>query len=746
MAHLVAQPVPGAIARVEEREALRVLVSSLARGGAERIVIEWLAAERRRGRAVELAVLHQRQHEYRVPDGVACMRRTRQSPEVFVSSLATRWAASEPPVSTHLVGDGLLARLWECGVRTVPVIHNTSEGWRNDPARWRAQDVPLALACAQAVRDEAVAAGCKVPVIALRHRPAPGPAVTDPRERARIRAALGIAPGAFVVGAVGAIKAQKDYPRAIEVLAHLRRSRDAVLVIAGGVLDSAGLAELERVAGAAAAVGVAGSLRLPGFVDPIEPWYAAFDALLNVSRHEGLSMATAEALASGLPVVATDVGGQRELASPRLVLLDAASPAGAIARALDALPVRESLAGASPQRPDARVWTPGTAWRRRRGPGVDTLFVTANLNAGGAQRSLVNLVQRIAGRRRIAVAVCGESTHPEFPELLRRAGVDAFRPAATADPFDVAEGVLARATRSGASSVCFWNADSRVKLVVARFAPPALRLVDASPGAYAYAELEEAAGLARALAFGPADYYARLDALVTKFEDRAHPPCRRVEVISNGVAIRDPAGQAPAAPRFLVSGRIAPSKRLEAVLEAFAMLSSAAPGASLEVFGQAEAHHRDYLEALVTSARGLAVAFRGAQPGLAFLGEPFTAAIVLGTNQGCPNSVLEAMSAGVAVIANASGGTGELVQDGLTGWLLPEACTASGLARAMQEAADDPARTARLGLAGRQRVASRHSLEAMAVRYLSLFDSLRPAAGATTEVAFDDGVSRFHPA
>jgi len=41
-----------------------------------------------------------------------------------------------------------------------------------------------------------------------------------------------------------------------------------------------------------------------------------------------------------------------------------------------------------------------------------------------------------------------------------------------------------------------------VKLLVGRFAPPGLRLVDASPGAYAYEELESAADLGDALAFG----------------------------------------------------------------------------------------------------------------------------------------------------------------------------------------------------------------------------------------------------
>lgn len=356
-----------------------------------------------------------------------------------------------------------------------------------------------------------------------------------------------------------------------------------------------------------------------------------------------------------------------------------------------------------------------------RGSGDDTLFVTANLNAGGAQRSLVNLAQRIAGRHRFAIAVCGDSTHPAFPGRLAQAGVECFRPAPTADCFDVAEGILARATAGGARTLCFWNADPRVKLLVARFAPAALRLVDASPGAYAYEELAATGGLACTLAFGAEDYYRRLDVLVTKFHDRGHAPCRRVEVIPNGVALREQPRGLPVAPRFLVSGRIAPSKRLETVLEAFSRIVAQFPGATLDIFGQAELRHRGYLEGLRARAQGLAAAFRGAQPELGFLDEPYTAAIVLGTHQGCPNAVLEAMAAGIAVIANASGGTGELVRGGETGWLLPESCTAPELAAAMGQAAADAGLCRRLGLAGRERAAGRHSLEDMAVRYLSLF-------------------------
>jgi len=742
--HLLARPLPDVVTRGVPAPALRVIVASLARGGAERIVIDWLSAEARRGRRVELAICHRRRFEFGLPAGIVAIRRGRESIEDFADSLAMRWRERDIAISAHLVPDGFLARLWAANLRTVPVLHNTREGWRNDPASWRPRNVPLAVACAASVRGQAISAGCRLPVVALRHRPAVGAKATDASIRRRIRAEWNIGPATFVVGVVGAFKAQKDHARAVEVLAALRRDRDACLVILGGALDEAGLRELDRVASRAAALGVAGALRLPGFVDPVEPWYAAFDALLNVSRHEGLSIATQEALAAGMPVVATDVGGQGEIDHAGLHLLSASASPATFARRLAAMPVRAILApDTRPRFP--RAWTLTTCWRSRSGTALDTVFVTANLNAGGAQRSLANLAGAIAGRHRFAVAVCGESTHPAFPARLAAAGVECFRPGATSDPFEACEGILARATAGGARNLCFWNADPRVKLLAARFAPAGMRIIDASPGAYAYEELDTARDLCGTIAFGPHDYYRRLDILVTKFRDRAHPPCRRVEVIPNGVALRVPAVGAPAAPRFLVSGRIAPSKRLATILEAFAELASRRPDARLEIVGQAEPRHRDHLESLIAMGTGSAVTYRGAQPDLGFLEEAFTAAVVLGTHQGCPNAVLEAMASAIAVIANASGGTGELVRDGETGWLLPEACTAGALARAMEEAASDASRAGRFGRAGRDRVARHHSLEAMAAGYLRLFDA-EPARAFEIQDTADHGLEELRPA
>ena len=701
----------------DARAPVRVLVAALAPGGAERIVLEWLEAEGSRGRAVELAVLHPRRTALEVPPGIAVRVRGRESPAEFLAALARDWAGGVAPVSTHLVTDECLAILWAGGVRTVPVVHNSREGWRNDPAAWPGEHVPLAVACARSVQGEMQDAGCRVPSTAIHHRPRVGRVATDPAVRAQLRESMGIGEDTLLVLAIGAFKAQKDHARAVEVLAALARRRDAVLAILGGILDRAGRAELGRVLEQAVRLGVAGRLRLPGFVSPVEPWLAAGDALLNVSRYEGLSIAAQEALAAGLPFVGTDVGGQREIDCAADSLLPADAGAAEFARRLERLPVRRELE-ARPFARAPRLWSLSLTARRPEGTALGTLFVTANLNAGGAQRSLVNLATALEGHHGFAVAVCGETTQPAFAAVLRSRGIEVFRACGERDDLAIAESLLAHAAARRARTLCFWNVAPGVKLLVARMAPADLRLVDASPGRYAFEELEGARTLAEAIDFGPGDFHARLDVLVLKHAEPHPPACQQVVTIPNGVATRAVAPR-PAVPRFLVAGRLAPSKRLETVFEAFAMARTARPEAELHVIGNAEPRHAAHAAALLARA-GEGIRFRGPDFEASYLVEGWTAAVVLGTHQGCPNTVLEALSAGIPAIANASGGTGELVLDGVTGWLLAEDCAAPELARALRDAAGHPDKATSRGMAGRERVRDHHCLEDMAVRYLSI--------------------------
>ena len=93
---------------------------------------------------------------------------------------------------------------------------------------------------------------------------------------------------------------------------------------------------------------------------------------------------------------------------------------------------------------------------------------------------------------------------------------------------------------------------------------------------------------------------------------------------------------------------------------------------------------------------------------------------MIGTHQGSPNAVLEAVAGGIPVIANASGGTAEMVRGGATGWLLAEGASAAEIAAAMEQAIAEPHTAARFASNAREFVRKHHRIEDMADRYLAL--------------------------
>ncbi len=117
-----------------------------------------------------------------------------------------------------------------------------------------------------------------------------------------MRAELGIGPGAWVVGTVGRIAPEKDQALLLRAAAPLL-GPDARLVVAGdGPL-------LPSLAGLATSLGIAGFVHLLGARADVPAVLNALDAFVLCSTTEGLPLVVPEAMATGLPVVATRVGG-----------------------------------------------------------------------------------------------------------------------------------------------------------------------------------------------------------------------------------------------------------------------------------------------------------------------------------------------------------------------------------------------------------------------------------------------------
>ena len=221
--------------------------------------------------------------------------------------------AAEPAEVVHLHSSkaGLVGRLALRGRRATlfsphawsflhegPATRWAARRWERFAARW----TDVTLCCSDAERQRGEQAGI------------PGPMATVPNgvdldyfavprrgDRARARRALGVPPGPLVL-CVGRLSVQKGqdvlvraWPEVLEAVPN------AVLALVGGGELAAPVAPALRP-----------SLVLAGHCDDVRPWLAAADLVVQPSRWEGMSLSVLEALASGRPVVATDVDGMRE--------------------------------------------------------------------------------------------------------------------------------------------------------------------------------------------------------------------------------------------------------------------------------------------------------------------------------------------------------------------------------------------------------------------------------------------------
>ncbi len=172
------------------------------------------------------------------------------------------------------------------------------------------------------------------------------PALPSAAERAAMRASLLANPNRPLLVAVGRLTEQKGYADLLAAVALLKHSHPAVaLVIAGeGRLRPELTAHIERLE-------LADHARLLGTRSDVPALLAAGDIFVSSSRWEGLSNAILEAMAAGLPVVATRVNDTPHVVVEGAGLLappgDPPALAKALAQLLDQPARRESLGAAA---------------------------------------------------------------------------------------------------------------------------------------------------------------------------------------------------------------------------------------------------------------------------------------------------------------------------------------------------------------------------------------------------------------
>jgi glycosyltransferase involved in cell wall biosynthesis len=203
--------------------------------------------------------------------------------------------------------------------------------------------VDAVVAITRAVKDVLVDGGVSADSVTVIHSGIDLEKFREPADGSYVKRELGIPHSAPLVGAVGALaphKAQSYFLRAAKNLAE-QKPEVRYIIVGEGELE----AELKSLSNS---LGVEGVVTFAGFRRDIVAVLAALDVFVLSSVAEGLCTSILDAMASGVPVVATAVGGVPEVVEDGVsgVLVPPADPeamAGAVGRVLEDDALKERL-------------------------------------------------------------------------------------------------------------------------------------------------------------------------------------------------------------------------------------------------------------------------------------------------------------------------------------------------------------------------------------------------------------------
>lgn len=262
-------------------------------------------------------------------------------------------------VHAHDYKTDLLAWLLGRSLGIVPMA--TAHGWTGHSRkervlyypgdRWLLARLPRVVAVSSDIRHRLLQAGAPPGnVSVVLNAIDPTMFKRDPQMEAGARLRFGLAPDSLVIGAVGRLEPQKDFPRLVAAFLQVAPAiPNAVLVIAG---DGSERATLDALA---ASSGLGDRVRLLGHVDDVRALHHTLDIFVQSSVYEGTPNAVLEAMALESPIVATDAGGTAELARDGQEALivphsDTAALAAALHRAAVNRELRHTLAAAARRR------------------------------------------------------------------------------------------------------------------------------------------------------------------------------------------------------------------------------------------------------------------------------------------------------------------------------------------------------------------------------------------------------------
>jgi glycosyltransferase involved in cell wall biosynthesis len=198
----------------------------------------------------------------------------------------------------------------------------------------------------------------------------------------------------------------------------------------------------------------------------------------------------------------------------------------------------------------------------------------------------------------------------------------------------------------------------------------------------------------------------------------------RVVVLENGVDLsRFPDWDAQLGGRHVgVTANLRPVKGLDGFLRASALVHAEHPEVSFSIAG--EGPERPMLEQLAREI-GLtdSLNLHGSMSDVPGFLAGLEVAVLPSLSEGMSNALLEYMAAGRAIVATAVGNNANMIEDGVTGLLVPPN-DPSALAGAIGRLLSDPRMARRLGVAARRRVEEDYSREVMVRRFEAFYRRL----------------------
>jgi len=324
------------------------VLTSLGMGGAERQVLALTARMAGRGHAVALVVLRPRLDEEWPTTLEVVHLDLRKSPISLINALlrGRRFLRAFHPdlVHSHSFHANLFARMLKAlvsGPAVISTVHNVYEGNQARMLPYRLTDGlssrTTAVSMAVAERFTRLKAVPQAKCVVVTNGIDAAGFAPDAKRRFAVRDTMG-AGEEFIWLAAGRIALAKDYSNLLRAFALVRaahaRSR---LWVAG---EGTG-AEFERVKRLATELGLGDAVRWLGLRRDMAALLDAADGFVLGSAWEGMPLALGEAMAMEKPVVATDVGGVRELVGDAGVIV-AARDSAALGDAMVELTGRSS--------------------------------------------------------------------------------------------------------------------------------------------------------------------------------------------------------------------------------------------------------------------------------------------------------------------------------------------------------------------------------------------------------------------